>query len=166
MREMTLLPEHILQTMLRNDIVNTKTMREIASAILDVDRSIFNVPKYKDINMEVELPKGVLQVLVVLRRLGLSTEEMIAAFQRAIVQYPKEMISNIGGYVLVKHNTLSKNMYFPSDRKDYVVLAKIKEIHPNTATCNVEIYYEGNNDDSKLNIYEEFVQWLLSFVGM
>lgn len=166
LHEMTHLSEDILQTMLPSGTIEKKTMREIASAILDVDRSIFNVPKYKDINMEVELPKGVLQVLVVLRRLGLSTEEMIVAFQRAIVQYSKGMISNIGGYVLVKHNDFSTSMYFPSNRRDVLMFSKIKRPVSSTAICDVEIYYEGNNDDSKLNIYEEFVQWLLSFVGM
>jgi hypothetical protein len=166
LHEMTHLSEEILQTMLPSGTIEKKTMREIASAILDVDRSIFNIPQYKDINIEVELPKGVLQVLVVLRRLGLSTEEMIAALQRTIVQYPKAIISNIGGYVLVKHNDFSTSMYFPSNRRDMLMFSKIKRPVSSTAICDVEIYYDGNNGDGKLNEYKEFVQWLLSFVGM
>lgn len=81
------------------------------------------------------------------------------------VQYPKEMISNIGGYVLAKHNTFSKNIYVPTERKNVVVFAKIKEILSNTATCCIEMHYETCNNDRHLNEYKEFVQWLLSFVG-
>ncbi len=164
LHEITHFSEEILQTMLPSDTIKTKTMREIASAILDVDRSIFNAPKYKDINMEVELPKGVLQVFVVLRRLGFSTQDMIFALRRAVAQYPKAMISNIGGYVLTMHNTFSTRMYFPSTHTEMVTGAEIKEILPKTATCNVEIYNESYNGDNKLNNYNEFVLWLLSFV--
>lgn len=165
LHEITHLSEDILQTMLLRDVVTSKTMREIASAIIDLDRSIFNAPKYKDINIEVELPMGILQVLVVMRRLGVSTEDMMFALRRAVTLYPKEMISNIGGYVLAKHNTCSMSMYFPSNRSDVLTIAKIKEIFPNTATCNVEIFNEGYNGGGKLNKYDEFVLWLLSFVG-
>ena len=162
----THLSENILHVMLLTDDIKSKTMREIASAITDTDRSLFNIPKYKDINMEVELPLGVLRVLVVMRRLGFSTQDMINALQRAIVQHPKEMISVIGGYVLVKNNNFSMRMYFPSNRSDMVILAMIKEILPKTATCNVEIYNEGYNGDGRLNMYNEFVPWLLSFVAL
>lgn len=166
LHEMTHLSEDILQTMLLRDVVSSKTMREIASAIIDVDRSIFNTPRYKDINVELDLPKGVLQVLVVMRRFGVSTQDMIFAIQRAVAQYPKEMISNIGGYVLAKHNNFSMSMYFPSSHTDIVTCAKIKEIFPKTATCNVEILYnEDYNGGGKLNKYNEFVNWFLSFVG-
>ena len=115
--------------------------------------------------MEVELPKGVLQVLVVLRRLGTSTDDMILAIRHAVTQYPRAIISNIGGYVLVKHNVFSTSMYFPSDRRDVLMFGKIKRSVSSTAICDVEIFYEGNNGDGKLNEYKEFVQWLLSFVG-
>ena len=163
---MTHLSEDILQTMLLRDVGWSKAMREVASAIIDVDRSIFNAPRYKDINVELDLPKGVLQVLVVMRRFGVSTQDMIFAIQRAVAQYPKEMISNIGGYVLAKHNNFSMSMYFPSSHTDIVTCAKIKEIFPETATCNVEILYNESYDGGgKLNKYNEFVNWLLSFVG-
>ena len=165
LHEITHLSEDILQTMLLRDVVSSKTMREIASAILDAGRSIFNAPKYKDINMELELPKGILQVLVVMRRLGASTQDMIFAIHRAIAQYPKEMISNIGGYVLAKENTPLTSMYFPANHTDIVTCARIREIFPRTATCNVEIYNEDYNGGGKLNKYNEFVNWLLSFVG-
>lgn len=165
LHEATHLSEDVLHVMLLNDNMKSKTLREISSAIRDMDRSLFNIPKYKDINMEVELPLGVLRVLVVMRRLGLSTQDMINALQRAIVQHPKEMISVIGGYVLAKNNNFSMRMYFPSNRSDIVILAMIKEILPKTATCNVEIYNEGYNGDGRLNKYNEFVPWFLSFVA-
>ena len=90
---------------------------------------------------------------------------MIFAIHRAIARYHKEMISNIGGYVLAKENTPLTSMYFPANHTDIVTCARIREIFPRTATCNVEIYNEDYNGGGKLNKYNEFVNWLLSFVG-
>ena len=81
----TKLKSSLIQSILPDTFYSGHTVRDIANAVRDTQSQLFDVPKYKDLNNEIELPKGILQLLVVMRRLGKTDEEIAQHLEKVIV---------------------------------------------------------------------------------
>ena len=142
-----------------------QSLRTIVAAISNTQEAVFNVPKYKDINGVVNLPIGVLQVLVVLRRMGLPDSVLKSCIKTAIGQEPKEMMACLGGYLLAQKDTFTTAIDIPSSDINRIHHYRICEIYRETGLCSVEHEYDMEQKPIRLEVYDKFVNWLLTMIG-
>ena len=161
----TQLHENQVETIMDADTFELKTIRDVAYDLHDTQNSLFNVPIYQDINSTIDLPHGVLQLMVIMRRLGDTDEEIVFHFKQIMKQEPKLMFMCLGGYWLVYRNTFMDEFYIEADEEGYVYHVEINGIHNNGyANVDVEKYKDGSNNTRTQDI-EQFIQYILSFIA-
>lgn len=154
-----------IQTIIDADIFEGKTIREVSSAIQDTQKFLFNVPFYQNFNDIIDLPQGILQLMVIMRRLGKSDADIISHIMEVIRRIPELMFLYLGGYWLVYRHTFMDNFDIQADEAGYIYQVKINGIHNNGyANVDVEKYKDGSNNTRTQDI-EQFIQYILSFIA-
>ena len=158
--------EQLIEKLIDGDYYEGKTIREIANAIQKTEEQLFNIPQYVDINRKVDLPRGILQLMVVMRRLGMSDSEIISCCENAIIEAPEAMFVYLGGFWLVyKNHFPSEYVYVKSQRDNYSYVIKIDDIREDNGLSIInktESPYYENEDPHNM---QDFLRYVLGFVA-
>ncbi|MBQ6723815.1 MAG: hypothetical protein IJQ84_04795 [Paludibacteraceae bacterium] len=138
-----------------------KNVRAATTAIRETKRQIVRTPRYTDINTDVALNVGLLQLFVVERLLGEEDKDIIAHVEQAIIKYPRDMVAYFGGYWLVfREQFPTEYLNVPTNRKNYSMRIGIVAVN-NDGTVRItspsDTYYEEKEEDN----IKEFVQYML-----
>ena len=156
---------NVLQEVVPEIVFDGKTIREIGAAIKDTEEQLFFVPQYSDINHSVELPKEILRLMVVLRRLGLKDNEIAVQIERAIINQPQEMMYYLGGYWLqYRHRMLSESFFMKSRERNEIYQIHIYDILEN-GCARVECNEYGQIGQIKLENMQEFAKYLMQYIA-
>lgn len=99
-REVINLPQKICEKLIPDTYFEGKTIREISEALRDINSQILTHPEYQSTSVKCYLPIQLLQVMVVLRRLGVLDEEIKTRFIDVLILNTTLMLPYLGGYVL------------------------------------------------------------------
>lgn len=126
---------HIKETLLREIIPESfyegKTIREVRSAMRNTREQLFDVPTYNDVNGTRELHIGMLQLLVVMRRLGKTDDEIENHLNALIINHPIDMMYYLGGYWLTYTGRMpmeTVHVKYPS-RKGHSLFVEIHDVN-------------------------------------
>lgn len=156
----------LVHALLPDNVFDKKTIREIVAAMKDTEKQLFFLPSYVDINHNVQLPKEILQLMVVLRRLGKSDDEIATQIEYAIINYPLWMMYNLGGYWLLYMNrTISDSFCIKSKENGNMYLINIHDIMDNGCT-RIDINEYVLQGSSRLADMREFAKYLLRYIAV
>ena len=161
----TQLHEDQVERIVDADMFKGKTIRDVASALHDTQKSLFNVPIYQDINGTMDLPKGVLQLMVIMRRIGEMDRDIVFHFEEVIKREPELMFMCLGGYWLVYRRTFMDKFDIEADQASYIYHVEINGIHQNGyPNIKVDKLKDGSNN-AKTQDMGQFIRYMLSFIA-
>ena len=161
----TQLHEDQVETIIDADTFEGKTIRDVASAIHDTLKSLFNILIYQDMNRTIDLPKGILQLMVIMRRLREVDENIISHFEEVIKRAPQLIFMCLGGYWLVYMHTFMDAFDIQADEAGYLYHVEINGIRPNGySNVKVNKFKDGSNN-AKMQDMGKFIRYILSFIA-
>ena len=158
--------EYLIQEIIPDSLYDGQTIREIKAAIRHTREQLFEVPVYSDIDGEKALHIGILQLMVVMRRLGQTDDEIANQISFAIHKYPRDMMYYLGGYWLTYtgHMPIEHVHIKDSTRVNYSLFLSIHGVNADgfAILCQEnQMYYEAHTPDDM----KEFAQYLLVSVA-
>ena len=161
---------HVKDSLIRELLPDTfyegKTIREIQSAVGGTKTQLFDLPIYVDLNTSTDLHMGILQLLVVMRRLGKTDAEIEEHVERQIIQRPRDMMYYLGGYWLTYKGQLASvlvRIKYPS-REGHSLVMGIYGVNEDgfALLCNEKDMY---SEVCEADDMREFVRYLLDCVA-
>lgn len=154
----------LLQDIVPESVFDGKTIREIEAAIKGTEGQLFFVPQYSDINHTVNLPKEMLRLMVVLRRLGKTDEEVAMQIEHAITNDPIGVMCYLGGYwLLYRHRTLTETLFLKAHGSNVYQL-HIFDVMEN-GYARVECKEIVPLSSVKLDNIKEFVPYVMQYIA-
>lgn len=154
----------LLQDIVPESVFDGKTIREIEGAIKGTEGQLFFVPQYSDINHTVDLPKELLRLMVALRRLGKTDEEIATQIEHAITNQPADMMCYLGGYwLLYRHRTLTETLFLKAHGSNVYQL-HIFDVMEN-GYARVECKEIVPLSSVKLDNIKEFVPYVMQYIA-
>lgn len=156
---------HVKETVIREVVpmlsfVGLRT-RVATTAIRETNRQIIKTPRYKDINTDVALHSGILQLFVAARLLGEGDDAIKEHMEQAIIKYPRDMVAYMGGYWLVYKEHFPKDyIYLPTDRRGYSLRVGIVAVNQD-GTVRITSKDDTYLENKGANNIKEFVQFML-----
>lgn len=159
--EETHVMEKIVREMLHLDSFVAKRLREVATAIQETKKQIIKTPRYKDINTDVELYPGFLQLMIMLRLLGETDYEIKKRVEQTIIKYPRETMAYLGGYWLTYQDRFPvEYVYVPTNDSEYSLCVGVADVHKN-GTAILTDERESYKEHETPHDIQEFVQYML-----
>lgn len=155
----------LVHALLPDNVFDKKTIREIVAAMKDTEKQLFFLPSYVDINHNVQLPKEILQLMVVLRRLGKNDDEIAKQVESAIINHPFQMMFYLGGFWLqFRGKTISDSFFIKSGESGNMYHINIFEVLEN-GFARIEIKEIVLREHIKLANMREFAGYLMQYMA-
>lgn len=153
-----------LELLLPKNFFHDRNLRSIVQAIHNTSNQLFGKNHYHDVNTDVDLPDGVLKLMVVMRRLGQWNDNIVDYVVSAIRKDPFTMMRILGGYCLIMEDTFSVSFEVVRSRQQQRIFVKINGVNEK-GYARVETTQNYLLNDDRPDDVPKLVKWLLERVG-
>ena len=156
----------LVHEMLPEGIFKDKTIREVDAAMRDTAVQVLYQPQYLNLDNIIHLPIEMLQLMVIMRRLGLDDESIARRVEQAITNCPNEIMMYIGGFWLsYKRRTAIDSFYIPAREKSNIYQINIIEVRKD-GYARVEVKEFLQISQQKRENLREFAKYMLNMVAV
>lgn len=142
--------------------LSSYTLRQLYHALEDVGKQV-SMPARKG---AVVPHRGLFIMAAILRRLGLSTEEIISGLRKTFLLHPIETGTYAGTTMMLRRNICEGCLYFSFGQKEngYNVMFCVEDYNPN-GIAHVRDQFVGRLGPQDISKPEDEIKYILGFVN-